>query len=381
MIRMISAGESHGKEITVILEGVPAGLHVNPAQINAELHRRQGGYGRGKRMQIETDEAEILSGVRDGKTIGSPIALRIKNHDYENWRGRMNVGALTIDDPVTAPRPGHADLSGVLKFGLNDVRNVLERASARETAARVAAGAIMKQLLSEFGVSLSSRTISIGGIETKETLRSAAEIETSPLRCADPQQEKLMIERIDAAANKGDTLGGVSEIVATGVCPGLGTYTQWDLRLDSKIAAAMMSIPSVKSVSIGERTINETVGSSAQDEIFFNEKRGFYRAGNHAGGIEGGMTNGEDIIVYIYIKPLPSLRSPLQTADIRTGKPVAAQKERADVCVVPAAGVVGEAMLALAVTDALLEKFGSDSLADIKTNYQNYLSRICKTLS
>ncbi|MFH1249934.1 MAG: chorismate synthase [bacterium] len=381
MIRMISAGESHGKGLNVIIDGFPAGLTIDVDFINAELKRRQQGYGRGKRMQIEADEVEILSGVRNGKTIGSPISLWIKNRDYANWQGRMNVGKLEVDNPVTAPRPGHADLAGIQKYALDDVRNVLERASARETAARVAAGAILKLFLTEFGIELSSRTISIGNIEMTEKSRSAEDTEKSPLRCADPEQEKAMMKLIDEAIEKGDTLGGVSEIRAGGLCPGLGSYAQWDTRLDTKIAAAMMSIPSVKGVTIGERDISKKPGSMAQDEIFYNDKDGFIRSSNYAGGIEGGMTNGNDIVVNIEVKPLPSLRSPLKSADIRTGEAVDAQKERADVCVVPAAGVVAEAMLALTLANALTEKFGSDTIEDIKANYKQYTERVCKTSS
>ncbi|HDP68653.1 MAG TPA: chorismate synthase [Candidatus Marinimicrobia bacterium] len=377
-MRIMSAGESHGKGLSVIIDGFPAGLPVDIAFINAELRRRQQGYGRGQRMQIEADKAEILSGVRDGQTLGTPIALWIQNRDYVNWQGRMNVAKLTVDEPVTAPRPGHADLAGVQKFGFRDVRNVLERASARETAARVAAGALLKLFLREFGIRLSSQTIAIADIEIDQKTRTADETEESPLRCADPQREKLMLERIDAAAQKGDTLGGVAEIRAGGICPGLGTYTQGDERLDAKIAAAMMSIPSVKGVIIGDRDIATRPGSAAQDEIYYSNTDGFYRKTNHAGGIEGGMSNGEDIVVYIQIKPLPSLRTPLQSADIRTGEAVAAQKERADVCVVPAAGVVGEAMLALTLADAIVQKFGGDAIEDIKTNFQQYRKRICK---
>jgi len=378
---MISAGESHGKGLSVIVDGFPAGLMIDVDFINAELQRRQQGYGRGKRMQIEADEMEILSGVRDGKTIGSPIALWIKNRDYTNWQGRMNTDKLEVDDPVTAPRPGHADLAGVQKFGLDDVRNVLERASARETAARVAAGAVMKLMLKELGIDLTSQTISIGDIEVSKKSRSAKNTENSPLRCSDPRQETLMMELINNVTEKGDTLGGVSEIRAIGVCPGLGTYTQWDLRLDSKIAAAMMSIPSVKGVMIGDCGISKKPGSMAQDEIFYNNKDGFYRGSNHAGGIEGGMSNGEDIVVNIEIKPIPSLRSPLKSVDIQTGAAVDAQKERADVCIVPAAGVVGEAMLALTLANAIVDKFGGDTIGDIKTNYNQYMKRVCKTLS
>jgi len=376
MIKMISAGESHGKGLTVIVEGLPAGLKVSENVINAELQRRQKGYGRGQRMRIESDEVEILSGIRNGKTTGAPVTLWIKNRDYENWQKQMSIGPLEIDQPVTAPRPGHADLTGIQKFGLTDIRDVLERASARETAARVAAGVLLKLLLQEFGIRLISHTKSIGHITATDNSRSFAEAENSPLRCRDAAQEKAMMQLIDRAAKEGNTFGGTAEIIATGVCPGLGTYTQWDQRLDSRIAAALMSIPSVKGVSIGDQDISQKLGSEAHDEIYFDSAKGFYRQSNHAGGIEGGMSNGGDIIVTIVIKPLPSLGKPLQSADIRTGKAVAAQKERADVCVVPAAGVIAEAMLALVLAQALVEKFGGDSLNDLKLNYQNYRERL-----
>lgn len=381
MIRMLSAGESHGKGLNVVVDGFPAGLKIDADFINAELGRRQQGYGRGERMQIESDRVEIISGVRDGLTIGSPIALWIENRDYKNWQGRMSTGKLSVNEPVTAPRPGHADLAGVQKFGLKDIRNVLERASARETAARVAAGALMKLLLQEFGIALGSKTVSIGQIAVKKNSRSAQETEQSPLRCADAEQEKAMMRLIDEASAEGNTLGGISEVIARGVCPGLGTYTQWDQRLDAKIATAMMSIPSVKAVTIGDPDIGAKLGSEAQDEIFYTEESGFVRKSNHAGGIEGGMTNGNDIVLNIMIKPLPSLRKPLQSADIRTGIAVDAQKERADVCVVPAAGVIAEAMLAQVLADAMTEKFGGDCLEDMQASYQQYLGRICKILS
>jgi len=373
---MTSAGESHGKGLTVIVEGLPAGLKVTEDVINAELQRRQQGYGRGQRMQIESDKVEILSGIRNGKTTGAPVTLWIKNRDYENWQKQMSIGPLEINQPITAPRPGHADLTGIQKFGLTDIRDVLERASARETAARVAAGVLLKLLLQEFGIRLISHTKSIGPITAMDNSRSFEEAENSPLRCRDAAQEKAMMQLIDQAAKEGNTLGGTAEIIATGVCPGLGTYTQWDQRLDSRIAAALISIPSVKGVSIGDRDISQKLGSEAHDEIYFDSAKGFYRTSNHAGGIEGGMSNGGDIIVTIVIKPLPSLGKPLQSADIRTGKAVLAQKERADVCIVPAAGVIAEAMLALVLAQALTEKFGGDSLNDMKRNYQNYHERL-----
>lgn len=376
MIRMLTAGESHGKGLSVIIDGLPAGLPVNQEFINIELKRRQHGYGRGKRMQIESDRVEILAGVRNGKTIGSPISLWIKNLDYENWKDRMNAGPLETDEAVTAPRPGHADLAGVQKFGLSDVRDVLERASARETAARVAAGALYKQLLKQFNIKIFSHTVAIGSVASESATRSNEETEFSPLRCRDDNQEPRMMQLIDKAIEEGNTLGGVSEIIVTGVCPGLGTYSQWDQRLDARIAAVMTSIPSVKGVAIGDDDINEKPGSEAQDEIIYESKKGFFRKSNHAGGIEGGMSNGEDIVVRINIKPLPSLRKPLRSVDIRTGKAVNARKERADVCIVPAAGVVAESMLAFVLAEALTEKFGGDSIDDMKANFQQYMQRL-----
>jgi len=376
MIRMLTAGESHGKGLSVIIDGLPAGMPVDQEFINIELKRRQQGYGRGKRMQIESDTVEILSGVRNGKTIGSPISLWIKNRDYENWKDRMNAGPLETDEPLTAPRPGHADLAGVQKFGLSDVRDVLERASARETAARVAAGALYKQLLKQFDIKIFSHTVAIGSVASENATRGNAEAEFSPLRCRDANQEPGMMQLIDRAIEEGNTLGGVSEIIATGVCPGLGTCAQWDQRLDARIAAAMTSIPSVKGIAIGDNDISEKPGSEAQDEIIYESKKGFFRKSNHAGGIEGGISNGEDIVVRINIKPLPSLRKPLLSADIRTGKTVDAQKERADVCIVPAAGVVAESMLAFVLAEALTEKFGGDSIDDMKANFQQYMQRL-----
>lgn len=376
MIRMLTAGESHGKGLSVIIDGFPAGMTVDAAFINAELNRRQKGYGRGKRMQIESDEVEILSGVRNAKTTGSPISLWIKNRDYENWRGRMNTGPLETDEPVTAPRPGHADLTGIQKFGLSDVRDVLERASARETAVRVAAGALCKQMLKQFGIRIFSHTIAIGSIMAGNTTRNEEETESSALRCRDAKKEAEMMLLIENAGTAGNTVGGISEIVAKNLCPGLGTYTQWDRRLDARIAEALMSIPSVKGVFIGDEDISLRPGSEAQDEIDYKPSEGYYRESNHAGGIEGGMSNGTDLVARIHVKPLPSLGRPLKSVDIISKKRVCAQKERADVCVVPAAGVVGEAMLAFVLTQALTEKFGGDSIDDIKTNYQQYLKRL-----
>ena len=377
MIRLLTSGESHGKALSAIIEGIPAGLKINLNFINSELARRQKGYGRGGRMKIETDKAEILSGMRFGETIGSPISIQIKNRDFENWKSIMKNTEGSTDKTISSPRPGHADLPGIFKFGRNDIRDILERASARETAVRVAAGAIFKLFLAEFGINIYSHTISIGKISIKKTTKTLAEIENSPLRCGDPAAEKKMIKIIDEAKKKGDSLGGVSEIIARGVCAGTGSHVHFDRRLDACIANAMMSIPAVKGVEIGEGIKNATrSGSKVQDEIFYSEKKGFYRPTNRAGGIEGGMSNGEEIVTRIYLKPIPTLSSPLKSVDVKTKEQTLAQKERADVCVVPAAGVIAESMLAYALSDAYLEKFGCDCLGDIKSNYRSYLERI-----
>ncbi|MEO0293267.1 MAG: chorismate synthase [candidate division WOR-3 bacterium] len=377
MIRLLTSGESHGKSLTVIIEGLPAGLKIDLDFLNEELSRRQKGYGRGNRMKIEKDEIEILSGIRFGETIGSPITFLIQNRDFENWKDIMRIEGEKNVEKVTSPRPGHADLSGTLKYNREDIRDILERASARETSGRVAAGAIFKTFLREFGVKIYSHTISIGKIKIKENKRSFEEIENTPLRCRDPEREKEMMELIDEARKNGNSLGGVSEIIAKGVCPGIGSYTHFDRRLDTKIAGGMMSIPSVKAVEIGEGIQNtEMFGSEVHDEIFYDKKKGFYRLTNRAGGIEGGMSNGEDIIVRIFMKPIPTLSQPLRSVDLITKKQTFAQKERADTCIVPAAGVIGESVLAYILTDAFLEKFGGDCMEDIKANYNFYIKRI-----
>jgi chorismate synthase len=377
MIRLITSGESHGKALSVIIEGMPAGLAIDPKFINNELSRRQKGYGRGGRMQIESDKAEILSGIRYGETIGSPISIQIKNKDFENWKDIMKTGKGVRYKKITSPRPGHADLPGVFKYDRADIRDILERASARETAVRVAAGAIFKLFLSEFGIKIYSHTISIGKISIKERVKGLEEIEESPLRCTDPKCEKEMIKLIDEAKKKGDSLGGVSETVAVGVCPGIGSHAHFDRRLTSAIASAMMSIPTVKGVEIGEGIKNaKKFGSKVQDEILYSKKKGFYRSTNRAGGIEGGMSNGEDLTVRIYLKPIPTLSSPLKSVDIISKKQTFAQKERADNCVVPAGGVIAEGMLAYVLSNAFLEKFGADCMKDIKANYNFYIERI-----
>lgn len=374
---MLTSGESHGKGISAIIEGLPAGISIDIDFINNELARRQKGYGRGKRMKIEHDKVQILAGLRYGKTIGSPIHLFISNKDYENWKDIMKIEPGKESISIISPRPGHADLSGTLKYDFKDIRNVIERASARETAIRVAAGAIFKQFLKYFGITFYSRTISIGKINSKETNIKYEELEDTPLRCSDPKIEKQMMELIDDAKRRKDTLGGISEVIAKGICTGLGTYSHFDRRLDAMIAMVMLSIPSVKGVEIGEAFENsKKFGSAVHDEIFYDNEKGFYHKTNRAGGIEGGITNGEDIIVHLAIKPIPTLSKPLHSVDILTKEEVLALKERADICVVPSVGVIAEAMLAYILSCAFLEKFGSDSTKDIKSYYNLYIKRI-----
>lgn len=376
MMRFLTAGESHGKGLMVIIEGMVAGLPLNAEDIANELSRRQRGYGRGERMKIEEDRAEILSGVRYGLTTGSPIALFIPNKEWEGWRKVMAVEDIPEKtEPITKPRPGHADLAGVLKYRLEDIRPVMERASARETASRVAAGAVAKQFLKQFGIEIHSHTLCIGGIWAKEVNIEWETVERSPLRCRDPEAEREMIKAIDEAKAQGDTLGGVFEVVALGVPIGLGSYVHWDKRLNGKIAQAIMSIPAVKGVEVGEGFKFASLrGSQAHDII----QPGFQRPTNRAGGIEGGISNGQPIIVRAVVKPIPTLSQPLPSIDIRTGEKTLAHQERSDICVVPAAGVIGEAMLALVLADAFLEKFGGDSLKETKANYQSYISSLPK---
>jgi chorismate synthase len=374
MLRYLTAGESHGKCLVGILEGLPAGLLVDVNCVNAELKRRQGGYGRGSRMSMEEDRAEILSGLRKGRTIGSPVSFVIRNKDY----------SLERLPKVTAPRPGHADLAGALKFGTHDARDILERSSARETAARVAAGALTKLLLKEFGVRVISHTAALGGIEAATQGLSPEEIETrtaaSRLNCADPKAEEKMIAVIDEASEKGDTLGGVFEVIVVNVPPGLGSHAQWDRRLDARLAAALMSIQAVKGVQVGMGFgAAGKRGSEVHDEIFYDASRAglkFYRKTNNAGGIEGGISNGQNIVLRAALKPIPTLGQPLSSVDLVTKEEVNAAKERADVTVVPAAGVIGGAVVALEIASAFLEKFGGDSLDEVKRNFRGYMEQI-----
>jgi chorismate synthase len=390
-LRFTTAGESHGPALTTIVEGVPAGLAISAEQIDHELRRRQGGYGRGGRMRIESDRAEILSGVRHGETLGSPVSLLIRNRDWENWTLAMSAAALPheVDEEamrrVHLPRPGHADLVGVLKYDRTDARDILERASARETAARVAAGAIAKRLLEALGVSLGSHVVSLGGIdaaapaELPEDLNAAADV--SPVRCLDEDAEGRMIEAIDAAKREGDTLGGVFEVVARGLPVGLGAHVSWDRKLDGRLAGALMSIQAIKGVEIGLGfEAGRRPGSRVHDAIDaapdLVRAGGYARAGNHAGGLEGGITTGAPLVLRAAMKPISTLMRPLRTVDLRSGERGDAVRERSDVCALPAAGVVGEAMVALVLADAVLEKFGGDSVGELQRNLEGYLEQI-----
>ena len=387
MLRFVTAGESHGQALVAWISGLPAGLRVDFDFVNAELHRRQLGYGRGGRQKIERDRAEAISGIRHGQTIGAPVALRIENRDWANWEKALPVeDAPELVDakrPMTAPRPGHADLAGALKFNFHDARYVLERASARETAARTAAGALAKLLLGEFGIRVLSHVVAVGPARLErearwEEIEAACANLESPLRCVDAETEARMKTAVDEALRAGDSVGGIFEVVARGVPPGLGTYAQWDEKLDGRLAAAVMSLQAVKAVEIGTGVANATApGSTVQDEIGYDAAgRRFVRRSNRAGGLEGGMTNGEDVVVRGYLKPISTLRRPLETADLETKKPVKAGYERSDVCVVPAAGVAAEAMVAFVLAQAFLEKFGGDSLGETRRNYEGYKKQL-----
>lgn len=380
MLRFLTAGESHGSCLTAIVEGLPAGLKLDLEQINNELARRQQGYGRGGRMKIEKDTVDIMSGVRFGVTLGSPLTLSIKNHDWDNWQERMAVFGMPVGGTVTNARPGHADLTGVLKYGRSDIRDILERASARETAARVAIGSVMKQfLLAAANIEIISHVTNIGGVTynkpvTFSIIKENRSIDTG---CVDIQTDHAMKLAIDKAKHNGDTLGGVFEVIATNVLIGLGSHIQWDRRLDTKLAAAFMSIPAIKGVEIGDGFDYANLpGSKAHDEIYYHAGRGYYRNTNHAGGVEGGMSNGENIIVRAVIKPIPTLMKPLNSVNVETHEAVKACTERSDVCAVPAAAVIGEAMMAITLADSLLDKFGSDNMADLTTAISIYKSRI-----
>jgi len=383
--RFTTAGESHGRGLVAILEGIPAGLPVTAERINAELRRRMGGYGRGARMKIESDQIEWLAGVRAGETLGSPIAMLVWNRDWEHWQ---DVMAPEADAPgaerrrqVTRPRPGHADLAGVLKYDRQDARDILERASARETVARVGCGAVCKLLLEHFGVEIGSHVVELGGVAAKypmplpKPLNEASD--ASAVRCLDPSAEREIIARIDAAKAAGDTLGGVVEVVALGVPVGLGSHVSWDRKLDGRLARALMSIPAVKGVELGLGfDAARRKGSEVHDEIL----PGLERATNRAGGTEGGMTTGEPLVARVAMKPISTLMTPLRTVDLKTGGPAQAQSERSDVTAVPAMGVIAEAMVALVLAEAMLEKFGGDALSEMTRNFAGYQAQLSARL-
>jgi len=379
MLRFLTAGESHGELLMGIIEGMPAGLLIRVTDIDRDLARRQVGYGRGNRMKIEKDTVKIYTGVRWGRTLGSPVGLMVRNKDWENWRDKMSPDPMFLNsaDPITRPRPGHADLAGALKYGMTDVRNILERSSARETAMRVAVGAVAKRLLEEFGIGVMSHVLSIGNVYAKVPKVSRHElkkrVEASELRCVDPEAEKRMMRGIDEARHAGDSLGGVFEVIITGVPAGLGSHVHWDRKLDGRLAAALMSVQAIKGVEIGAGFgAANRLGSQVHDEIFWSRKEGLHRRTNMAGGIEGGISNGEIITLRGAMKPIPTLMKPLRTVDLASRKPFKAGVERSDVCAVPAAGVVAEAAVAFELASALVEKFGGDSIDEMKRNYHGY---------
>ncbi len=378
--RFLTAGESHGEALVAVIDGVPAGLPLTEDDINGDLARRQRGYGRGGRMKIERDRVHLTSGVRWGRTLGSPLTLTIPNLDWENWKATMSVAPPepgTAAKQVTRPRPGHADLAGAMKYGHKDIRNVLERSSARETTARVAVAGVAKKLLSEFGIEILSHVTEIGGVRAGELDLPWSEIkrraEESEVRCADPDAASRMIQAIDDAKAKGDTLGGVFEVVALGCPVGLGSYVQWDRRLDGRLAQAFCAIHAIKGaeLGLGFETARRP-GSQVHDEILYDADQGFKRTTNNAGGLEGGVTNGQPVVVRAAMKPLSTLRAPLRSVDMATKEAVEAVVERSDVCAVPAAGIVGEAMMAIVLAQAFLEKFGGDSLEEVRRNYDAY---------
>ncbi len=392
-LRFLTAGESHGPALSAILEGMPAGLKLSEEDIKKDLRRRQRGYGRGGRMKIEKDHARITSGVRYGRTLGGPISLFLENRDWPNWLEKMSATPVENPaEPLQMPRPGHADYAGMVKYRQNDLRNILERSSARETAMRVAVGAIAKKLLREFGIKIHGQVIRIGSVQSGITAldensglggkgktdldkwdKLVEKIENSEMACADEHATLEMMRLVDEAQKRGDTLGGKFELVATGAPIGLGSHVHWDRRLDGIIGGAMLSINAMKSVEIGLGVqVAEISGSKVHDEIFYEDGIGYFRSHNNAGGIEGGMTNGEPIVVRVTMKPLPTLSSPLQSVDTRTLQPKQAHHERSDVCAVPAAVVVGEAMLAFVLANAFMDKVGGDSIAEMKSNFDEW---------
>jgi len=384
MLRYYTAGESHGEGLVAFLSGLPAGLPVDQEFLDRELWRRQQGYGRGGRMKIETDKTRILSGVRHGATIGSPIAILLENKDWKNWQESLPVAAgdSTKHKRVASPRPGHADLAGALKYNFSEARYVLERASARESAARVALGGLAKLFLRALGIEVLSHVVAVGAAALKkdvgwEQLRALAARNEVLLNCADPDAEQQMKEEVDKVLRTGDSVGGIFEVVARKVPPGLGTYAQWDERLDGLLAGAVMSLQAVKAVEIGAGvTAASSAGSVVHDEIGYDGSTGFTRSRNNAGGIEGGVSNGENIVVRGYLKPISTLRRPLQSVDFASREPVKAAYERSDVCVVPAAGVAAEAMVALTLARCALEKFGGDSMTECLRNFEGYLEQV-----
>jgi chorismate synthase len=380
-LRTLTAGESHGHSLVAIVDDVPAGVPVRAEQIDRELARRQGGYGRGGRMEIETDSVQILSGVRGGLTMGSPVAFLIENRDHQNW-----TEVMSVEDPAcrsekeTRPRPGHADLAGMLKYGTPDARDILERASARETAARVAVGALARRLLDEIGITVMGRVLRIGSVAapvTKPSIEAFKAADADPLRCSEPEASRLMVAEVDRAVSDGDSLGGLLEVVAFGMVPGLGSHAQHDRRLDARLCCALASIPAIKAVETGDGfELAAARGSAAHDEIFHDDGRGLFRKTNRAGGIEGGISNGEPVVLRAAMKPIPTLGRPLATVDMADMRAAEAFKERADVCAVPAATVVAEAVVALELASAAEDKFGRDSLAEIRRNMDGYLEQI-----
>jgi chorismate synthase len=387
MFRFLTSGESHGPGLTAILEGIPAGLKLSAEDIDIHLKRRQGGYGRGGRMKIEQDRVIFRSGLRHGLTLGSPITLEIENRDWQNWQFKMSV--TPVDEPVeavTLVRPGHADFAGVIKYGHQDIRNVIERSSARETAARVAVGAVCQALLREFGIEIHSHVLSIGPVGSRDAQRSAIgnaftaayweQVEQSLVRCGSHELEVEMINYIQHCKSQGETCGGVFEVVATGVPVGLGSYSQWDRRLNARLALALMSIPSVKGIEMGAGfDASALQGSQVHDVVQWSDAGGWQHLTNNAGGVEGGISNGAPVVARVAVKPISTLAHPLPTVDVRTRENVGQGRyERSDVCVVPAAGVVGEAMLAIVLAEACLEKFGGDSMAETLANFRSYLA-------
>jgi len=382
-MRMLTGGESHGPAVVAIIDGVPAMLPVSAAHIDRDLARRQVGHGRGARMRIEQDHVRILSGVRHGRTMGSPLTLLVENLDHEKWKDVMSAEPVPGSDSraETKPRPGHGDMAGMLKYWTMDARDILERASARETAARVAAGAVARVLLAELGVNVRSRVLAVGPVAVEPASMAGEEeylrADADPMRCSDSAASGRMVEEVDRAAGDGDSLGGLFEVAVFGAPPGLGSHAQSDRRLDARLCAAFASIPAIKGVEIGDGFgLAGVRGSGAHDELFFEAGRGLYRKTNRAGGIEAGMSNGEPIVVRAAMKPIPTLASPLATVDLALLNAARAFKERADVCAVPAASVVGEAVAALVIADAAQEKFGGDSLGEMKRNLAGYLDQI-----